>query len=63
MIKMKTLARIIEVSRIAEITFDGLLPDKAKEQISMMLKHNSQKINFKLPEKDKSIIIDVYQIG
>lgn len=60
---MKTRIKIIEVSRIAEITFDGLTPDKAKERAEMMLKHTPEKISFRLPEKGKDIILDICQVG
>jgi hypothetical protein len=59
---MKTKATIVEVSRIAEIIFDGLTPDKAKERVLMMLKHDPERINFKLPGKGKDVVIDVCQI-
>lgn len=60
---MKTRITIIEVSRIAEMTFDGIMPDKAKEQVEILLKKNPEKINFRLPEKGKDLIIEVSQIG
>lgn len=60
---MKTRIKIIEVARVAEITFDGLTPDKAKERVEMMLKHDAERINFRLPEKGKDIIIEASQIG